>query len=87
LTPPGIAPVPWITLAGRQADDLLPELAQQHALPGRLGISRGNADDIAPANLAVETEEQIGRREVEEMQRVRLQDLAIVHQAAHLLRS
>ena len=35
--------------------------------------------------LAVEAEQQVGRGEMEEMQRVRLQDLAVVHQAAQLL--
>jgi len=73
-------------LAGGQADDLLAVLAQQDALLRDLGIFLRHADDVAPADFGVETEQQVGRGQVEEVQRVRLQDLAVVHQAAHLVR-
>ena len=39
----------------------------------------------ALADFAFETEKQIGRREVEEMQCVRLQYLAVMHQPAQLV--
>ena len=71
-------------LAGRDADNLLPELAQQHAALGGFRVLHRHANDVALGDVAVETEEQIGRTEVEEMQRMRLQHLAVVHQAAQL---
>ena len=45
----------------------------------------GNADDVALGDVAVEAEQQVRRAEVEEVQRVRLEHLAVVHQPAHLL--
>ena len=67
-------------------DDFLPELAGQHALLGEIGERRGDADDVALGDLALEAEQEIGRGEMEEMQRVRLHDLAVMQQAAQLLR-
>ena len=72
-------------LAGSQADDLLAVLAQQDAFLGDVGVFLRHADDVAPTDLGVEAEQQVGRGQVEEVQRVRLQDLAVVHQAAHLV--
>jgi hypothetical protein len=72
-------------LAGGQADHFLAELAQEYALAGDFGIRGSDADDVAPAGIALEAEEQVGRREMEEMQGMRLQDLAVMHQAAQLL--
>jgi hypothetical protein len=74
-------------LAGGDADDFLPELAQQHAALGDFRVFGGDTDDIAPRHIAIKTEEQIRRAEMEEMQRVRLQHLAVVHQAAQFLGS
>jgi hypothetical protein len=71
-------------LAGGDADDLLAELAQQHALAGDVRMGLGHADDVALGGR-VEAEQQVGRGEVEEVQGVRLQHLAVVHQAAQLL--
>ncbi len=73
-------------LAGRDADDFLAEAAQQHAALGRFRMGHGDADDVALGHIAVEAEEQVRRTEVEEVQRVRLQHLAVVHQATHLFR-
>ncbi len=57
-------------LAGGDADHLLAKLAQQHALTGDLRMLFRNADDAAPGKVGVETEQQIGRAQVEEVQRV-----------------
>ena len=83
--PPGMTPVPWMRLPADVPDDFLAELAGQHALPGEIGKRRRHAEDVALADLALEAEQQIGRGEVEEMQRVRLNDLAVVQQATQLL--
>ena len=72
-------------LAGGDADHFLPELAQQHAAPGDFRVRGGDADDIALGDVAVESEQQVRRAQVEEVQRMRLQHLAIVHQAAEFL--
>ena len=63
-----------------------PNLRGQHALPGEIGKGAGDADDVALADLAVEAEQQVGRGEVEEMQRMRLQDLPVMHQPPQLFR-
>ena len=44
-----------------------------------------DADDVALLDRRVEAEQQIGRGKVEEVQGVRLEDLTVVHQPAHLL--
>jgi hypothetical protein len=49
------------------------------------GYSAADADDVAARDVGVEAEQQVGRAQVEEVQRVRLQDLPVVHQAADLL--
>ena len=72
-------------LADDVADDLLPELARQHALLGEIGEGGGDADDVALGDLALEAEQQVGRGEMEEVQRVRLHDLPVMQQAAQLL--
>ena len=69
-------------LAGRDADHLLAELAQHHALARGLGVGHRDADDVALRDVGVEAEQQVGRGQVEEVQRVALHDLAVVHQAA-----
>ena len=71
-------------LARGDADHLLPELAQQHALFCDIGVGERDADDVAQVHLGVEAEQQVGRRQVEEVQRMRLHDLPVVHQAADL---
>jgi hypothetical protein len=72
-------------LAGGDADHLLAELAQQHALPGDLRVGAGDADDVALLHRRFEAEQQVGRRQVEEVQRVGLEDLPVVHQPPDLL--
>ncbi len=59
-------------LAGGDADHLLAELAQHHALLGDVRVLLDHADDVALLHLGVEAEQQVGRREVEEVQRMRL---------------
>jgi len=73
-------------LAGGEADDFLAVLAQQHALLRHIRILGGDAHDVAPGHVGIEAEQQVRRRQVEEMQGVGLQDLAIVHEPAQLLR-
>ena len=72
-------------LAGGVADHLLAVLPEQHALLGRDRVGADHADDVALRHIRSETEQQVGRRQMEEVQGVGLQDLAIVHQAANLL--
>jgi CBS-domain-containing membrane protein len=72
-------------LARGDTNDLLPELAQQHALARQLGVRLQHAYDVAGGDVCVEAEQQVGRRQVKEVQRVRLQDLPVVHQPPQLL--
>ena len=66
-------------------DDFLAELAREHALLGEFRESCGDADDVALGDLALEAEQEIGRRQMEEMQRVRLHQLPVVQQATQFL--
>jgi hypothetical protein len=84
--PPGIAPVPWIFLPAVALMTLLAVLAHQDALLGQLRELLRDADDVAHRRVGVEAEEQVGRAQVEEVQRMRLEELAVVHQPAHLQR-
>jgi hypothetical protein len=72
-------------LAGGHADHFLAELPEQHTLAGQLGVLGGESDDVAPSGLGIEAEQQVRGREMEKMQRMRLQHLAVVHQPADLL--
>ena len=63
---------------GDMSDDFLPELARHDALDGEIGEGRGDPDDVAFGDLALEAEQQIGRREMEEVQRVRLHKLTVM---------
>ncbi len=47
-------------LARRGANHLLAEFAQQHALPGDVGVRLRHADDVAPVHFGVEAEQQVG---------------------------
>ena len=80
-----MTPVPWMRFAGDVGDDFLPELAGHDALHGEIRKGRGDADDVALGDLALEAEQEIGRGEMEEVQRVRLHHLPVVQQAAQLL--
>ncbi len=73
-------------LARGGLDDLLAVLAHHHGLHGQLGILGRHADDVADGGIGIEPEKQVGRRQVEEVQRVRLVHLPVVHQAAQLFR-
>ena len=70
-------------LARREADHLLPELAQQDALACDVRVRGGDADDVAPRCIAVKAEKQVGRGQVKKVQCMRLHHLPVVHQAAH----
>ena len=79
-----MAPVPWMRLPAMWRITSWPNLRSQHALRRDLGISRGDADDVAPGDLAIEAEQQVGRGQMKEMHGVRLHDLTVVHQSAQL---
>ena len=72
-------------LTRRKPDHLLAVLAQLHPLPGHIGIIRHHADHIAMGHFIVEIEQKIRRGQMEKMYCVRLQGLAVVHQAADFL--
>jgi hypothetical protein len=62
-----------------------PYLRSMHALHRDLGMILDDADDVAVGHRIVDAEQQIGRGEMEEMQRVRLEHLPQMHQPADLL--
>ena len=73
-------------LAGGGQDDLLAELAQQHGLDRQLLVLQAPTPmTFRMAGSASMPEEEVGRGEVEEVQGVRLEHLAVVHEPAHLL--
>ncbi len=73
-------------LAGGGLDDLLPVFPEHDPLDCQFGELLGHTDDIADRGIGIETEEQVRGRQVEEVQSMRLQRLAVVHQAPHLFR-
>ena len=64
------------SLFGEAFDDLQTELAQLDAGARQLGIGLDHADDVADGRIGVHAEQQIGRGEIEEAERMRLHDLA-----------
>ena len=72
-------------LACRDADDLLAELPHQHGLARDLRKRLDDADDVAVRRVRLHPEQQIRRRQMEEVQHVRLEDLPVVHQPPHLV--
>ena len=71
--------------AGRRLDDLLPELAHQDGAQAKFGVLSDHLKDIAPFCRSAKAEQQVGGREVKEMQDMALHHLPVMHQAAHLL--
>ncbi len=71
--------------AAEHLDDLLAELAQADAGAGQLRVRRDQAENIALRRGRVPAEQKIRRAQMEEAQRVRLDDLAEVHQAAQFV--
>ena len=71
---------------GQSLDHLLAEPTQCDAILGQLRIVLDDADDIASGRIGIEAEQQVGRREMEEAQRMGLDDLAAMHDLAQLRR-
>ena len=73
-------------LAAEDLDDALAELAQADAAPREVVIDLGEPEQVALCGIGVHAEQQVRRRQVEEAERVALQCLGIVHEAALALR-
>ena len=71
--------------AACRGDHLLSELADEDRPFADLREGFDDPDDVAPGDRSLETQEQIRRRQMEKVERVRLQHLAVVHQAPHLV--
>ncbi len=83
--PPGTAPVPWIFLPAVARMISWPNLRRRTALRRQLLVEADDADDVPHGRVGVHAQEEVGRGEMEEVQGVGLEHLAVVHQAAHLL--
>ena len=70
--------------SGQSFDHLLAELAQPDAVAGKLGISGGNTEKIAGFRRMVHAEQQVRGGKVEKAERMRLDELAEVEDAAQL---
>ena len=71
--------------AAENLDDFLAELAEPDAGAGQFLVGGDEAEDIALGRRRVPAEQKVRRAQVEEAQRVALDDLAEVHQAAQLV--
>ncbi len=60
-------------------DRLLTEPAQRDAVPGDFRVVLDHAEQIPPRRIGIEPQQQIGRRQMKEAQRVRLDDLTAMH--------
>ena len=78
----GSAPGGVNAFAAYQLDDALPELAQADAAAGEIEVVFDQAEEIPLLGRGIHAQQQVGRREMEEAQRVGLQQLGVVHQAA-----
>ncbi len=67
-------------------DHRQPELAQLDAGARQLGIGFDQAGDVARGRIAIHAQQQIGRGQIEEAERVRLYDLGAVNDLAQQLR-
>ncbi len=66
-------------------DDLLAELADEDRPLADLRITLEHCDDVTLLRWRIKAEQKVGRGEVEDVQRVGLQQLPIMHEPAHLL--
>ena len=83
--PPGMAPVPWIFLPAVALMISWPNLRIRTPWTARSLCFEGDADDVPDGRVGVRAEEEVGRGQMEEVEGVRLEHLAVVHQPAHLL--
>ena len=82
----GHAPSGMDALAAENLDDGLSDLAQANTVLGQVRMILGNADNIADRRISVHTEEEIGRRQVEEAECMRLRYLGKIHDPAQIHR-
>ncbi len=82
---PGDRACPVNFLSGRGRDDFLPVFAHHDALHGQVLVLQCHADYVANRRVGIDTEQQVGRNQVEEVKCVRLEYLPVVHQSPHLL--
>jgi hypothetical protein len=80
LTPPGTAPVPWTRLPAVMRMHSWPNLRRPMPWRARSGWAAKSSTTLRSSRRGVEAEQQVWRRQVEEVQGVRLQDLAVVHE-------
>ena len=82
LTPPGTAKLGCTRRPPSAGDDVLPVLAQPDRLDGQLGVRAVQPDHVAHRRVAVEAQQQVRPGQLEDVHRVRLDDLPHVHQLA-----
>src|ERR1700686_2890756 len=85
--PPGNDPRGMDALPAQALDDALAELTQANAIERELGILLRDSKDVAGGRIGVHAEQQVGRREVEQAQSVRLGDLRQSKDAAKFVGS
>ncbi len=74
------------TPAAGCSDDLLAEFADEDCPLANFREGFNYADDVALRDRRLEPEQEVRRSQVEEIQSVRLQNLAVMHQSPHLFR-
>jgi len=73
-------------LAAKLRDDLLAKLTQADAGPRQVGVSRNQSKDVSLGRRHVPAQQEVRRTKVKEAQRMALDDLAEVHEAAQFIR-
>ena len=73
-------------LVGEQFDDALAEAAQSDAGAAQLRLGRGKPKNIAHLGIGLHAQQQVGRGQIEEAERVRLHHLRQVQHAPQLRR-
>ena len=82
VDPAGHGPGRMHALACQAFDHLLAEFAQCDAVTGQFGVAADHAEDVAARGIGVHAQQQIGRGEMEEAERVGLHDLSAVQKFA-----
>jgi hypothetical protein len=80
----GDDPAGMNALVAEQLDDVLAKAAQADAGAAQFRLGGDDAEDVARGGVGLHAEQQVGRGEIEEAQRVRLDHLRQVQHAAQL---
>ena len=81
-TPPGTTQAGWMRLPASHSMICWPNWRRRMPSRASVGMALHHAEDVARGGVGIHAEEQVGRRQIEEAEGVRLHDLRQVEDAA-----